>query len=219
MQHWPVQPIRAVVLIVPLVFLAIVLLQPWAEPKWMFLDPLASAEHSGDCCHVYFGFVSTAGVMLWSATAAFCLFCGVIYGIWAAKAPITRFALSAGLLTGILALDDAFMVHEVVMPALGVPQNAVLASYVLLTLWYLVGNRRLLLASDPVLLLVALGALGVSVGVDTVLHSLASSIVYLEDSAKFFGIFVWTAFHATTLARSFLQPDFANAAHLRRRPQ
>ena len=206
--------IRLVTFAAPSLFLAAVLLQPWVEPKWMFLDPLTSAELSGDCCHAYYGFVSNVGVMAWVATAAVCLFGAAIMSLHGREKPLIWFALSAGLLTGWLSLDDALMLHELVLPSFGVPQNLVLASYVALGLLYAVSSWRIILTSDYVILFVGGAALVLSIAVDTVFHSLLPSLVSLEDSAKFFGICCWASFHITTIAGLMTRPsvDLRNRA-------
>lgn len=190
--------IRAITFTVPTIILAIVLIQPWAEPKWMFLDTVTAARFSENCCSTSYGFISNLGIMLWSATAAVCLFAAGIFE--RAKAhTLMWFALSAGLLNGLLALDDAFLLHENVLPYFGIPQNLVLASYVVLALAYAAASWRIILASDYIILLVAGAAVALSLLVDTVFSSLVPSLVYIEDSAKFFGIFSWASFHLTTL--------------------
>lgn len=193
--------VRAATFFLPVVFLAAVILQPWVEPKWMFLDPLTAAQLSGDCCHTHYGFVSMLGVMLWAMTAATGLFAAVHLLATGFGGAVFRFALTAGLFNGWMALDDAFLVHETVMPSLGVPQNAVLMAYAGLAAAYFVSNRKVMLAGDVWLLIMGGTALATSVAVDTLFHSLDPRLVLLEDSAKFFGIFCWTAFHISTLAK------------------
>jgi len=190
--------IRAITFSVPAIFLAIVLLQPWAEPKWMFLDTVTAARFSENCCSTSYGFISNLGIMLWSATAAVCLFAGCVFAQINARS-LMWFALSAGLLNGLLALDDAFLLHENVLPYFGIPQNLVLATYVALALAYAAASWRIILAADYIILFVAGTAVAVSLLVDTVFSSLVPSLVYIEDSAKFFGIFSWASFHMTTL--------------------
>jgi len=190
--------IRTITFSVPAIFLAVVLLQPWAEPKWMFLDTVTAARFSENCCSTSYGFISNLGIMLWSATAAVCLFAAGVFAKANARA-LMWFALSAGLLNGLLALDDAFLLHENVLPYFGIPQNLVLATYVALALAYAAASWRIILASDYLILLVAGTAVAVSLLVDTVFSSLVPSLVYIEDSAKFFGIFSWASFHMTTL--------------------
>ncbi len=199
--EWPNGWIRLITFSVPLTFLAVVIGQPWVEAKWMFLDPLTAAELSGDCCHSYYGFVSTLGIMMWVVTAAVLLFSALLF--WCSRrAPgLVLFAVSGGLLTGWLALDDAFLLHETVLPAFGVPQNAVLATYVLLGVSYVAGSWRVILKNDFWILAAGIGALALSIAVDTLFHSLVPAIVDLEDGAKFFGMFCWMSFHVTTAAR------------------
>ncbi len=192
--------VRWLSFVLPILFLAGVMLQPWVESKWMFLDALTAAELSGDCCHSYYGFVSTLGIMVWSATAGVCLFAAILLGLqWRGDAAL-RFAASAGLLTGAVALDDALLLHEVAFPSFGIPQNAVLATYLLLGVLYLLASWRIILKADLVLLAAAGSAMVLSIGVDTVFHSLDPRVVALEDGAKFFGIVCWAAFHISTLA-------------------
>jgi len=196
--------IRLASVLLPGLFLAVIVFQPWVESKWMFLDPLTAAQLSGECCSTYFGFVSTLGVMLWVATAAVCLFSALILFARKSGNALILFSLTAGLLTGWLALDDAFLVHETVMPALGVPQNVVLAIYVVLTLAYVGTSWRTIMANDYWLLALGAGAFIASLAIDTIFKSLDPVLVQLEDSAKFFGIFCWASFHITTLARALI---------------
>lgn len=193
--------IRTITFLLPVMFLSVVVFQPWVEPKWMFLDPLTAAELSGDCCHSHYGFVSTAGIILWAATAAISLFTAALLVAARKTIALVMFPLLAGLLTGWLTLDDAFLLHETVLPAFGIPQNLVIAAYVLLALIYFSVNWKLILKHDFWLLAMGASTLAISVLVDTVFHSLNPFLVLLEDSAKFFGIFCWASFHVTTFAK------------------
>lgn len=196
--------IRFISVVLPVLFLIVIVFQPWVDPKWMFLDSLTSAEFAPQCCPPYFGFVSTLGIMLWVITATVCLFSALI--IYGSKqhSHLFKFALSGGILTGWLALDDAFLLHEKVLPAFGVPQNIVLAIYVLLTLAYVLASWRAILTSDYWIL--AFGGLAfiASLFIDVYFSSLNPLLVSLEDSAKFLGIFCWASFHITTFSRAIL---------------
>ncbi|MEM7214178.1 MAG: hypothetical protein AAF423_01450 [Pseudomonadota bacterium] len=207
------QLIRLITFALPTLFLAAVVFQPWVEAKWMFLDPLTAAELSGDCCHSHYGFVSTAGIILWAATAAICLFTASLLYMAGKPLVAVSFPLLAGMLTGWIGLDDAYLLHETVLPAFGIPQNIVIASYVLLGSLYFIANWRIILQHDFWLLAMGASALALSIIVDTVFHSLNPYLVLLEDSAKFFGIFCWTSFHVTTFAKllkASLQPTGRN---------
>ncbi|MEM8539824.1 MAG: hypothetical protein AAGF25_02610, partial [Pseudomonadota bacterium] len=183
----------------PALLLAVVLIQPWAEPKWMFLDSLTAAELSGDCCHVYYGFISNLGILLWCGTAAVCFIAGACFYVSNSSSTVTRFAIMASLLTGWLALDDMFLLHELVLPSLGLPQVVVIGIYAILVLGYLGLNWRFIMQQEWWILAVGSGTLSLSVIVDTVFHSLVPVFVYLEDSAKFIGIVSWASFHLLTI--------------------
>lgn len=198
---WPNGWIRLVTFAVPAVFLAIILGQPFVEPKWMFLDPLTAAEVSGDCCHSHYGFVSTLGVMMWVVTASVLLLTAFVLFVTDGPRKVIFFAFTGGLLTGWLALDDAFLLHETVLPAFGVPQNLVLMTYVVLGGLYMLGSWRVILRNDFWILAVGCGTLALSIAVDTIYHSLLPTLVDLEDSAKFFGMFCWMSFHVTTAVK------------------
>ena len=185
----------------PSLLLLVVLVQPVYEPKWMFLDSLTAAQLSGDCCHTYYGFMSNVGIMLWVATsAALLLAAAVLFGVSAMGVEF-RFALFGGLLSGWLALDDMFLLHELVLPTLGVPQLVVIAIYVALALAYLLLSFRILLRAEYWVLLIGGAGLALSIFVDSFFHSLLPQLVYIEDSAKFVGIFCWFSFHFLTATR------------------
>ena len=188
----------ACVLLLPAALLLVAIGQPWVSPKWLFFDSLTAAEFSEDCCHIYYGFISNLGIFLWIGTAAITLFCAILFWILPHFRPYFGFALSAGLLSGWLGLDDAFLLHEVAFPKLGVPQNAVLASYLILALVYGLVSWRTILSSEFWVLGLAGIGVGASLAIDVILHSIDDNIVVLEDSAKFMGLFAWFAFHAVT---------------------
>ncbi|WP_350333621.1 hypothetical protein [Coralliovum pocilloporae] len=198
--------VAALAIVAPSILLAIVFMQPWAEPKWMFLDTLTAAELSGDCCHVYYGFLSNIGILLWAGTAAVCLVAMLIFFRVDAPTDLKRFAMTACFLTGWLALDDMFLLHELVLPSLGIPQLAVIAIYGVLSLSYVGMNWRFILGQEYWILGVGFATLGLSVAVDTIMHSLLPHLVYLEDSAKLIGICCWAGFHLVTI--------YANSAEL-----
>lgn len=191
--------VQFLILALGAVFLAVVVAQPWIEPKWLFLDAQTAGELSGDCCHVYYGAVSNLGIMLWMGTAAICLFSGLVLFLLNGRNHASDMALSAGILSAVLGLDDAFLVHEVIAPELGIAQNLVLAVYGLLALGYAVFARRFIFGSDLWVFCLGGGALALSLGIDVVFHSVAPLLVYLEDSAKFFGITCWFLYHSSVL--------------------
>jgi hypothetical protein len=82
--------------------------------------------------------MSNLGVMIWSATTAICLFSALVFSLQRRKRSAIWFTTSADLLTGWLAFDDMFMVHAVVLPSFGIPQNHVLVLYMGIAVAYLI---------------------------------------------------------------------------------
>lgn len=200
--------VALLVILLPTILLSVVILQPFVAPKWMFFDMLTAAEFSDDCCHIYYGFVSNLGIFLWVATSAIALFATYLLWRFGASRGHVTFALSAALLSGWLGLDDAFLLHEVAFPELGVPQTLVLMAYVALGGLYALLSWRVIWSSEFWILFLAGVGVASSLGIDLILHSIDDTIIIIEDSAKFFGIFAWFSYHALTLGLMLTpQPD------------
>lgn len=184
-----------VTLVPPLVLMIGIALQPWVSPGDLLRDPLAVAEMSETCCKVYFGAVSSAGVLLWASGAAICVFAASVLAVSSRQIRQAIFLFSAGLLTGILVLDDLFLVHDNILPAFGVSQPAVYGTYALLCSAYILVSWRQILANRYGLLAVAIALFGASIKIDWLFHSDHPVRILLEDGAKLCGIFAWTSFH------------------------
>lgn len=142
----------------------------------------------------YAGFISQLGIFFWAGTAAICLFSYLL--LKQAKAsPITLFIICAGALTLLLGFDDVFQLHEGFFPHIGVSENIVLLSYLLLMASFLFQFQRVILRSNYVLFGIALSFFTLSMVVDV--FSLFEPIRHLlEDGAKLFGIVTWSAYFA-----------------------
>ncbi len=62
-------------------------------------------------------------------------------------------------------------------------------------------SARQILAADALMFVLAGTFLGISLGIDIVLHSTSSVVVAVEDGAKFIGIACWMTFHVSAMAR------------------
>ncbi|MEQ8825534.1 MAG: hypothetical protein RIC14_14290 [Filomicrobium sp.] len=180
--------------------LAIAATQTVTPLAYLTKDPLTVAEMaSAGCCRIYYGALSNVGILLWCATASICLFSAMVLwlgrGFSAQAQQMAAVFLASGLFSGWMALDDLFLIHENVLPALGVPQKLVYGIYGALTLGYLWFARDLLFAGRKTMFVVALGLLTLSVGVDVVATSEGYMHVLIEDGAKILGISAWAAFH------------------------
>lgn len=170
------------------------IVQPWIDPRWLYMDTQTVGELSGDCCHIYDGAVSTLGIMLWSATAAVCLFAAVLYaGLQQKRACL--FSLHGGVLSIFLALDDAYLLHEIVAPKLGIPQIVFMSLIGAAALSYLGLHARRLKESGAWILAISLICFAISVGIDQIFHSVHPLWIIAEDGPKFIGIVAWFLFH------------------------
>ena len=172
-------------------------LQPWVDPRWLYLDPQTVGELSGDCCHIYDGAISTLGIMLWASTAAVSLFAALL--LFAShRTRAAFFGLHGFMLSALLALDDAYLLHEVAGPKIGIPQIAMIGMIAAAIVTYLGLQRRYLLGSYRWVLGLSLSCFGLSVGIDQVFHNIGSIWVVAEDGPKFIGIVAWFLFHLMT---------------------
>ncbi|MEM7012918.1 MAG: hypothetical protein AAF585_15690 [Verrucomicrobiota bacterium] len=146
---------------------------------------------------VYVGVLSTLGIVLWGCAGAILL---VGFGLTNAGHQLRRFLLWFGLGTSLLATDDAFQLHEQILPyQLGIPQNLVLLSYAFaFAAIFLCFGKKILRHTPWPLLAMAMACMAVSVGFD-VFVPLADTTTYLEDVFKFGGIIFWLIYSVQTL--------------------
>ena len=156
----------------------------------------------------YAGILSQIGILLWSASASICLLTSAVLHRVSSRSKTKAFILGAGLLTVVLMLDDAFLVHEKIAPRyFHLSSNILFALYGVMITVFLISFRHIILRSDYILLVVSFGFLAASVvfdklhdyglfyllGVDSV------GVKYLlEDGCKLLGIAGWFTYWAPT---------------------
>lgn len=131
---------------------------------------------------VWHGALSTLGCMAWALTGALCL---------ATHAGQRRTAARTWLLMAALALalgvDDALMLHEEVLPGVGLGQELVFLAYGAVAVLIVRDVLARPADFDVPLLAVACSALAVSIGLDVVVED---ALVIYEDGPKVFGVVV-----------------------------
>lgn len=158
----------------------------------------------------YSGGVASLNMFLWAAAAA--LFLTGAVGLWRRD---RRFALVLGwlgVLSGVILLDDRFLLHELVLPHFGIPEIVTYAVYGLAGLaLVLFGWGTLLRHRESWLLAWALLWMGVSVlldlsGIDADLRRVA------EEMAKMVGAVALVAFPALLLTTALRQSGSGSLA-------
>ena len=156
----------------------------------------------------YTAALSNATVVMTSAGAAIAIFSATLLDR-RGRGSVKGFLLALGLLVGFIAADDLLMLHETVLPALGIRASLLFAVYALALLGILWFWREAVLgATDYVFLVLAGLALGVSAVVDSVftdegLLELPFSGELIEDPAKILGM-VFMTFYLVLTARQAL---------------
>ena len=145
----------------------------------------------------YLGGVAALNLFLWAAAAALLLVAAV--GLWTRERGLAAAMGAIGLLTVLVALDDRFLVHELVLPHFGVPEIVSYVAYGALAAGLVAAFGRVLLAQPETWLLVlALVGMGASVGLDlTGIDSTVRRVA--EETAKMVGAAALTVFPATVL--------------------
>ncbi|MDQ3460913.1 MAG: hypothetical protein M3498_16720 [Deinococcota bacterium] len=137
---------------------------------------------------VYIGLLSNIGIMLWSATAAVGFLAAAVLRMLG-HSPL--FLLASASLSVLLAVDDAFLLHERVIPRLlQIPEIVVYGGYGLLIGSYLLYFSRPILKTDYELLVLAFLCFAISVAIDIALPT-TTRVTFVEDSFKLAGIVFW----------------------------
>ena len=188
--------------------LGFVLLQPWVSVTALLKDPSTIAG-----THPFVGFVSNIGIVLWWMTSAICLYAGALAVAQRRNPADASFLIAGGLLTGLFAFDDLFLLHEWIGPQLlSLSQLAILACYGVLAVAYIAGFWKQIMRHSPLLF-----ALSVLCGATSALADLSPIVIgyenptvsVIEDGAKFVAIAFWATFHsfaAWTTNRSWAEP-------------
>lgn len=149
----------------------------------------------------YAGFFSHLTILFWCGTMTICAFCALLFWQSNAGSGLLTFMVASSLLNMMLLADDLFLIHEYVDNfSLPFSQRHILLGYALVTLFYLVRWRQMLLSGDVVLLGFALACFAASMVLDvTVDFSADESFLgirrttwtAIEDGAKLLGVVVW----------------------------
>lgn len=153
----------------------------------------------------YLGFVSQLGILVWAGAAATCALGAAVLKVQnekprqgAANSGLHyRFLVCSTLLTLMIGVDDAFMLHDHVLPHIGIHELLVYGVYASAALVYLAVFAKAILRTEFPLLFVAFGGFGLSVIADY-LFSVEGAPFWFEDGVKGIGILCWFAYYFRT---------------------
>lgn len=142
----------------------------------------------------YIGILSNFGIMLWAAATAICFFGVFLLMDGNNHHQFIDFLFLSGIFSLILTLDDAFLIHETVLPDyFGIPEIWVFLGYFIIGAGYLLYFFRRILNTDYLLLALSLLFFGLSIFMDIV-FPYSNLETFVEDSFKFLGIVFWLAY-------------------------
>jgi hypothetical protein len=171
----------------------------------------------------YVGALSLLGIILWTAGAAVCLFTASRLRATTSAAWRT-FLLVSGIFTSLLLVDDAFLLHDEILPVhAGISGELYGLFYVAAMVAYLVTFRQAIALSNYVLLFVALVLFAISSATDLASSRLSEVIesrlvVLAEDGTKLLGIGTWLAYFVSVAGSALARPGAVHAAGLKRGP-
>lgn len=142
----------------------------------------------------YVGLLSNLGMLVWTASAVLALTTAALLLRAGRRDEVSGFFTVLGLLTCLLLGDDLFMLHEWVLPYLGLPGDSLLAVQACALLYLLYRFRAVYLEANLLFLGSALAGFGAGVMVDAIPVGVLPAHFLLEDGCKFFGIVNWLAF-------------------------
>ena len=162
-------------------------------------DPLATLH-----AHPLTGALSNVGVLVWCAAAAICFLTRTLLRQQEGTDEVRAFLLWSGLISAVLVLDDFFQFHDGLVPTyLGLSEEPIFLGYGLLTAWYLVRFRRVILASEWSVLFAALAFFALSMLVDAFQERWSSPWrILFEDGFKLLGIVSWSSYLIRTCIRT-----------------
>jgi hypothetical protein len=112
---------------------------------------------------VYLGMLSNIGIVIWGTAFAVCVFAAAT--LWR-RSEWMRFFIGAAAFTLALMLDDMFMIHDRILPDMGISEMVYVLFYAVAALAFTVGLWGFLKKTDYALLLIAVALLGSSVVFD-----------------------------------------------------
>ncbi len=142
------------------------------------------------------GAISNLGALVWCGTAGICFFTRAILPRTQDHDAMRAFLFWSGLITSVLLIDDFFLLHDALIPRyFGLSEKVIFLCYGVVTAWYLLRFRRIVLDSEYAVLFVALVCFALSILIDAFQSRWPSPWrILFEDGFKLLGIVSWSIY-------------------------
>ena len=152
----------------------------------------------------YIGMLSNWAVLLWFASAVICLFAEIVLRRGGAALRPRLFMLVSGILSLTLALDDLFLLHDVILPnTLGLRESIFYLIYLITTTLYVLVFLRDIHQKEYILFWISFLLLFYSRGYPFLLPFLREYETP-GDMLKYVGIVFWLAFFYRSASQEIL---------------
>ncbi|MGB7415468.1 MAG: hypothetical protein WA902_14775 [Thermosynechococcaceae cyanobacterium] len=143
---------------------------------------------------IYTGLLSQAGILIWAAVSSICIFGSYSLPRSARNRQTKNFFFASGLLTFVLGLDDAFLLHEKSSTYFGFSEKIIYVFYILCIGIYLYRFYNLIATTEYILLVMAFTCFAISIMLDIIEPSGINPYLF-EDGAKLTGIISFLVYY------------------------
>lgn len=148
---------------------------------------------------LYTGWFSQLGCALWFVSVGFCFLSLQLISKDHPMPRMRSFLIYSLALTTFLGVDDMFLLHDEILPYLGIKENLIALGYFMAVVVYLLLYFKVILKTQYVVLGLAFFFLGLSLSLDRlpgqkIFTPGAWQSVLIEDGAKMIGIILWAIY-------------------------
>lgn len=148
----------------------------------------------------YVGMLSSLGIFIWCAAVTLCWFAWYFIKLKNPDSGRKNFFLISGIITSIIAVDDLFQFHEIIIPDyLGLPEITFYITYIVTLFIFNIKYINMLMNRHFGWLLVSYFFLAISIVFDMLFENLVPFGTYFEDGLKFMGIAFWSTYFFKTV--------------------
>ena len=160
---------------------------------------------------IYVGFISNLGIFMWCTTLALTWFAWYLLSELKGLEKVSIFYWWSGFITLVLAVDDLFQFHEVILPRyFGLPEYSIYIVYLISLLIYSIKYHVKLFNQNVIFVFLAYVCFGLSMLLDY-LEIKVPFETYVEDSLKFAGVCIWTLYFVKSIYLEFSNLVVANS--------
>jgi hypothetical protein len=151
----------------------------------------------------YVGFISNLGIFMWCIALALTWFAWYFFSEIGRLHSLSVFYWYSGFLTLVLALDDLFQLHEVIIPEyLGLPEYSIYVVYLISAIIYSIKYYKKLFNQHVSFVFLAYSFFAFSMGFDSLGLKMPFE-TYMEDCLKFAGICFWSLYFVKSVYSDF----------------